>query len=108
MTSIINNIVLRSTNRSIEELINRAHRVLRNEEGASIQSNHSDQFFLIEDFLESGVALPGGADEPGDGDDGGLSEVDGSVLVELGKGRGTSQTEIWMEEWSLGVMSLSV
>ena len=51
-----------------------------------------------EDLLQGGIALTGGPHEAGDGDDGGLAEVDGSVVVELTKGEGTSATESWTEE----------
>lgn len=56
-------------------------------------TGRSDQLLLLEDLLQSGVAFPGGPHEAGDSDDGGLAEVDGSVVVELHRGGGTSATD---------------
>ncbi len=68
----------------------------------------SDKFLLAENLVEGGVALSGGADEAGAGDEGGFAVADGAVGVDLDEAYCTSAMESWMEEWSLEVMIWSV
>ena len=58
----------------------------------------SDELFFFEDLLESSVPIAGGSNEARDGDEVGLVEVDGAVVVDLNGGGSTSQMEIWTEE----------
>ena len=71
-------------------------------------SSESEEFLLTKDLLEGSVALPSGSHEARNHNDRGLAEVNGAVGVQLSRTSSTSQTEIWMEEWSFEVITRSV
>lgn len=72
------------------------------------KSIKSNKFFLVEDFLESRVAVTGGSDKARNGDKIVFAEVNGTIGIHLSQLISTSQTESCTEEWSLEVMILSV